>query len=206
MTTTPPIAGILQMAAALAFHLPGARLDLSSVNGVTCSVGPLTDPRCILHPAEFRDLVVTTGGVIDSTVTAVPATLFSSEPSLSLTITMPGVQHIGGGLYRIVCDQVTSYAFVTPLLPAVVDAVMTDMQAELPVEYQYGKSLFNGLGSSRHDDDLIAVNLIQDEGLGVTMVMMHGVGTSDEVDEEIAHSAVAACLVAELEYAVRDVC
>ena len=55
MPSTVPMAGTLQIAAALVFHLPGARLELTSPSGHRCSIGPMTDPRCTLHPAEFRN-------------------------------------------------------------------------------------------------------------------------------------------------------
>ena len=205
MTTISPTAGALQMAAALAFHLPGARLDLSGADGAKCSVGPLTDPRCMLHPAEFRDLVVTSGDVMDFVAT-VPGNPFGGDPSLSLTTDMAGVEHIGSGLYRIVGRDITTYAFVTPLPAGVVDAVMSQMKAEVPVEYEQCKTAAPAQsGSTPRGDETIVVNLIHDEGLGVTMVVMCNSDSIDVLGEEIARGAVSACLVAEMEHVLRSV-
>ena len=180
MSSPSPEAGKLHMAAALAFHIPGARLDLSGVDGAECSVGPLTDPRCVLHPAEFRELVVATGGVMDS-LTMSQGSVSRTVPNIQLTMVMKGVHHVGGGLYRITGDEATSYAFVTPLPANVVDATLSGMRAEHHLEYESCKSASSCLpvgvsadddGVSEGIDEVIAVNLIHDEGLGVTMVMM----------------------------------
>lgn len=203
-------AGKLHMAAALAFHIPGARLDLSGADGTECSVGPLTDPRCVLHPAEFRELVVTTGGVMDSLSMSQGAFSWAA-PDIQLTMVMKGVHHVGGGLYRITGDEATSYAFVTPLPADVVDATLSGMRAEHYLEYESRQSASSCLpvGGSADDDgadedigDVIAVNLIHDEGLGVTMVVMCSGDMKGAICEEVARKAASACLVAEMEHSI----
>lgn len=190
--------GMMQVAAALAFHLPGARLDMSSADGARCSIGPLTDPRCSLHPAEFREMVVSKGGAFDPFTPQRKSSL-GAHPTLSLTSVMSGVRHVGSGLYRIAGLELTSYAFVTLLPASRVDVVLSTMQAEVPVEYDNGQPVEVPVG-----EETIAVNLVQDEGLGVTLVVMCSTDTSDTVAEQIARSAVSACLVSEMEYVIQD--
>ncbi|MDE0269482.1 MAG: hypothetical protein OXI96_10715 [Acidimicrobiaceae bacterium] len=214
--------GQLQIAAALAFHLPGARLDLSNGEGLKCSIGPLTDPQCILHPAEFRDLIVTTGGTMKSLMSLSKGYLpdnsnndndsnskengQSSVPSISLTMAMPGVHHLGGGVYRIINDEATSYAFVT-LLPAdVVDAILSTMKTKYPLEYGLNATSSSDSNSEpAHDDNVIAVSLIYDEGLKVTTTIMSSSNKCDTICQEVANLASTACLVTEMEYSVHNV-
>ena len=198
MTASSPTAGTLHVAAALAFHLPGARLEVSGANGARCSVGPLTDPGCMLHPAEFRDLIVSTGGAVDP-LASVSGGSFGPAPRLSLTTAMPGVDHVGSGLYRVAGIQATSYVFATLLPAPSVDAVLSDLQARLPVEYESGQLVPPPTG-----DEVIAVSLIHDEGLAVTVVVMCSMDTTDAVGEELARTAVSACLVAEMEHAIQS--
>ena len=98
MAFSARLSGTLEVAAALAFHLPGTRLDLSSPNGAQCSVGPLTDPRCSLHPAEFRELVMVAGagGLLGSML----GYELEDNPQISLAAA-EGVEHLGGGLYQV---------------------------------------------------------------------------------------------------------
>ncbi len=197
MSSSSSTTGTLQVAAALAFHLPGARLELSDGNGARCSVGPLTDPRSMLHPAEFRDLLVTNGGAID-TLSVLPGRSFTATPQMSLTLAMPGIRDVGNGLYRVRGDDLTSYAFATALPTCTVDKVLSEMQTELVIDYGSDTAAPHARG-----DEVIAVTLIQDEGLGVTMVVMCSSDADDAVGEYIARAAVSACLVAEMEHVIR---
>ena len=198
-TSSPAAAGSVHVAAALAFHLPGARLDMSGPDGKRCSVGPLTDPRSMLHPAEFRELIIANGTLSDANPTA-PDGPLGSMTKLSLATAMPGLRHVGNGLYRITGKDVTAYAFATTLPAIRVDQVLSHMQAEIPLEYGSGQPA--GAAPDQDVVQTISVSLIHDEGLAVTMVVMCGSGTRDGVGEEIARSAATACLVAEVEYSL----
>ena len=187
----------MQVAAALAFHLPGARLDLSGHDGAFCSVGPLTDPRCMLHPAEFREMVVSNAGMLDS-ISSPHGGSLGASPTLSLTSIISNVRHVGSGLYRIAGSDLTSYAFATLLPAQIVDSVLSRMQTRLPDEHDRGRPSDPLAG-----DELIAVNLIHDEGLRVTLVVMCSNDVSDKVTLQIARSAVAACLVTEVEFSLQ---
>ena len=198
MTTLNHKDGSLQMAAALAFHLPGTRLEVSGDNGVQCLVGPLTDPRCMLHPAEFRDLIVTNTNEGNRLFEQGGAS-FGASPTLSLTTSMDGVRHLGSGLYEISAEGVTSYAFATLLPAARVDDVISDMQTEIPLDYDLDLPQAALTGNEQ-----IAVSLIYDEGLGVTLVVMCCINTDKDLGEHIAHTAVSACVVAEMEQSVRS--
>ena len=123
MTFSARLSGTLEVAAALAFHLPGTRLDLSSPNGAQCSVGPLTDPRCSLHPAEFRELVMVAGagGLLGSML----GYELEDNPQISLAAA-EGVEHLGGGLYQVTGRDSVSFAFATTLQASHVDAVLSD--------------------------------------------------------------------------------
>ena len=193
------------MAAALVFHLPGARLDLENVEGDKCSIGPLTDPRCVLHPAEFRELVVTTGGLLES-VMKLPGGVKGAFPKISLTIVMPGVNHMGGDVYRIKNDETISYIFVTTLPADVVDATLSGMKSRYPLEYGPWESASSDrpiINTSNSNEKVVPLSLISDEGLKVTMVVMNSDDNRDAICQEIVHKAASACVVAEMEYSVR---
>ena len=191
MTSTSPMAGALQIAAALVFHLPGARLELSSPDGLHCAVGPMTDFRCNLHPAEFRELVLAAGNFqLLGTMLGVTLT---DEPKLTLTSSGDDVDHLGGGLYRVTGRDTTSYAFTTPLPACRVDTLVSDLES-------------TAIGccadaAGDHDGGLtVCVNLVQDDGLGVTLVAMSSPGASNaDCVEAVAAAAAAKCLVAEME-------
>lgn len=190
--------GNLKVAAALVFHLPGSRLELYGHNGTRCTVGPLTDPRCVLHPAEFRDLIVSCDGMLESFKTPQGDTL-GPAPRMTLTTSMPGVSHVGNGLYRIEGNEATSYCFATLLPARVVDSVLSGLESEIPVDYDSNKP-----ESESNLDEVIAVNLIQDEGLAVTTVVMGSDDISDAVTAQIALSADSACLVAEIQQGIES--
>lgn len=199
--------GKMQMAAALAFHLPGARLDLRGVGGARCSIGPLTDPRCMLHPAEFREMLVSNKDIGDS-MKSRQGDLLGTAPTLTLSSVVSGVRHVGSGLYRVAGIELTSYAFVTLLSARSVDAVFTNMDTPTPPEADNcpdaDDSQTMGLAER---DETISVNLTQDKGLGVTLVVMCSPNrsvASENTAERIARKAVAACLVGEMEIAIRD--
>ena len=192
MESSARLSGTLEVAAALAFHLPGARLDLSSPNGARCSVGPLTDPRCSLHPAEFRELVMVagTGGLLGSML----GHELEDSPDISLAATA-GVEHLGGGLYQVTGRDSVSFAFATTLKACHVDTVLSNAySSEIDVCHADG-------AVPRHGDDAtIAVSLIQDDGLGVTLVVICAPEqAAPEVGIGVAQQAVSACLVAEME-------
>ena len=125
MPSPVPMAGSLQIAAALVFHLPGARLELSSPSGHRCSIGPMTDPRCTLHPAEFRELVVAAGDF--QLLGTLLGFALVDEPTLTLTSSGIDMGHLGGGLYRVVGSETTSYAFTTSLPASQVDDLLTSL-------------------------------------------------------------------------------
>ena len=183
--------GTIQIAAALVFHLPGARLDVSTVQGIRCSVGPLTDPRCTLHPAEFREMIVTAGsGALLGSLLSLSIT---EEPSLSLEVPIDGVDHIGGGLYQVSGDASTSYAFATALTARRVDAVLSGLHDEFV-------SARPARPAASDSDETVVVNLVQDDGLGVTLVVMCAPSpASGGLGISLARAAVSACLVAEME-------
>ena len=189
MTHTKPMAGSLEIAAALVFHLPGARLDLVGASGHRCSVGPMTDPRCTMHPAEFRELVMVAGS------RRMLATLLGfsliDQPTLTLTSSGVDMNHLGGGLYRVVGCEFTSFAFTTPLPTQHVDELL----AELPPQPIDGCAEV-----SRDEGVTLCVSLVRDDGLCVTLVV---ISPLDVVHvprcEAIAQAAVSACLVAEME-------
>ncbi len=198
MTSVAPIAGALEVAAALAFHLPGARLDLSGSDGTHCSVGPLTDPKCQLHPAEFRELVVATGA------SALLASMLgcSLDSGTRLSLASPeGVDHVGGGLYRVASGESVSFAFVTTLEAKRADAVISSRYIRLTSDE-------GSISRSSGDDEEempLALSLTQDEGLGVTLVVINASeGTDPEISGEVAECAMYACLVAELEDLTAD--
>lgn len=193
----------LQMAAALAFHLPGTRLELSGADGSQCVVGSLTDPQCALHPAEFRDLVVHTGGALD-TASSYLGSHLACMTQMSLNTVMVGVQHLGIGLYRVMNKSHTSYTFATPLTANKVDAVLLNMQTHVPIEYSFSSPISPHKNNTSESEAVIAVSLIQDDGLGVTLVVMSSAKMLKGVSEDIAYEAVSACLVAEIESSVQN--
>ena len=191
MTSTAPMAGALQIAAALVFHLPGARLELTGPSGRHCSVGPMTDPRCTLHPAEFRELVLAAGNFqLLGTMLGVALT---EEPTLTLTSCGDDVDHLGGGLYRVTGREAESYAFTTPLPASHVDTLLSSLNSTAI------EGCADAAGS--HESGLtVWVNLVQDDGLGVTLVAMSSTGVDNAVCvEAVAAAAAAKCLVAEME-------
>ena len=197
MTSSVPMAGTLQIAAALVFHLPGARLELTSPSGHRCSVGPMTDPRCTLHPAEFRELVLAAGnGPMLGTLLGFA---LMDEPEMTLTSSGMNMEHLGGGLYRVAGCETTSYAFTTSLIASRVDNLLASMNSA-PVA-ECGSN-----GSSPGDDGEVAlcVSLVRDDGLGVTLVVISPFDAKDLPRcEAVAKAAVSACLVAEMEELTR---
>ena len=192
MAFSARLSGPLEVAAALAFHLPGTRLDLSSPNGAQCSVGPLTDPRCSLHPAEFRELVMVagTGGLLGSML----GYELEDNPQISLAAA-EGVEHLGGGLYQVTGRDSVSFAFATTLQASHVDAVLSNACLS---EVNAGRD--GQAAPGREDDATIAVSLIQDDGLGVTLVVICAPDMAETaVGACVAQQAVTACLVAEME-------
>ena len=197
MPSTVPMAGTLQIAAALVFHLPGARLELSSPSGHRCSIGPMTDPRCTLHPAEFRELVVATGDF--QLLGTMLGFALVDEPTLTLTSSGIDMGHLGGGLYRVVGCETTSFAFTTSLPASRVDDLLASLNTapapgcaadtpETPDE--------NGVA--------LCVSLVRDDGLGVTLVVISPFATKDlDRCEAVARASVSACLVAEMEQLTR---
>lgn len=197
MPSPVPMAGSLQIAAALVFHLPGARLELSSPSGHRCSIGPMTDPRCTLHPAEFRELVVAAGDF--QLLGTLLGFALVDEPTLTLTSSGIDMGHLGGGLYRVVGSETTSYAFTTSLPASQVDDLLTSLNttpatgcaADTPATPQ-------------EDGVALCVSLVRDDGLGVTLVVISPFDVRDLARcEAVARASVSACLVAEMEQLTR---
>ena len=193
MTSSAPMAGALQIAAALVFHLPGARLELTSPSGHQCSVGPMTDPRCTLHPAEFRELVLAAGnGQMLGTLLGFA---LMDEPTLTLTSSGVDTDHLGGGLYRVVGCEFTSYAFTTPLPACQMDDLLTSLSTAAAPEH-----VMDASGAPCDDGMALCVSLVRDDGLGVTLVVLSPFDAKDlSRCEAVARAAVSACLVAEME-------
>ncbi len=193
MTSTVPLAGTLQIAAALVFHLPGARLELIGADGERCSIGPMTDPRCSLHPAEFRQLVLVAQN--GSTLGPMLGLNLTDEPALTLTSSGVDMDHLGGGLYRVAGCETTSYAFTTSLSAVLVDDVLTSLHAVPAVGHAADGP------DDLHDEGVaLSASLVQDDGLGVTLVAISPLGIGDLARcEAVARASVAACLVAEME-------
>ena len=196
MPSPVPTAGTLQIAAALVFHLPGARLDLTSPSGDRCSIGPMTDPRCTLHPAEFRQLVLAAGnGPMLGTMLGFALT---EEPTLTLTSSGVDMDHLGGGLYRVAGCETTSYAFTTSLPADRVDDVLTSLNA-VPAE-----RATDGPDASHEEGVAMCASLVRDDGLGVTLVAINPLEVADHPRcEAVARASVSACLVAEMEQLTR---
>ncbi len=192
MTFADPLSGTLEVAAALAFHLPGTRLDLRDTDGACCSVGPLTDPRCQMHPAEFRELVVAAGagGLLGSMLGC------SLDSRTQLSLAAPeGVEHVGGGLYRVAGRESVSFAFVTTLEASRVDAMISSRHGATRID-----SGDDDGACEDSEQTAIALSLVQDDGLGVTLVVVCAHDMSEtHISAGVAQSAMAACLVAELE-------
>ena len=193
MTLPAPLAGPLQIAAALVFHLPGARLELISSSGDRCSIGPMTDPRCTLHPAEFRELVLAAGNC--ELLGTLLGFALPEETTMTLASSSVDMSHLGAGLYRVVGCEFTSYAFTTPISADQVDEVLLTLPSTLAGE------------RVRHEPDVpcehgaaVCVSIVRDDGLGVTLVVISP-GEIDDATrcEAIARAAVSACLVAEME-------
>ena len=213
MPSPVPTAGTLQIAAALVFHLPGARLELSSASGHRCSIGPMTDPRCTLHPAEFRELVVATGDF--QLLGTLLGFALVDEPTLTLTSSGIDMGHLGGGLYRVVGSETTSYAFTTSLPAYQVDDLLTSLNtapatgcaADTPgTPHEDGVALgaADTPGTPHEDGVALCVSLVRDDGLGVTLVVMSPFDIRDLARcEAVARASVAACLVAEMEQLTR---
>ena len=196
MPSTVPMAGTLQIAAALVFHLPGARLELTSPSGHRCSVGPMTDPRCTLHPAEFRELVLAAGD--RRMLGSMLGFALTEEPTLTLTSSGIDMDHLGGGLYRVVGCETTSYAFTTSLPACHVDAVLAGLH---PVR---APECVTDAPDAPHDDVALCASLVQDDGLGVTLVAISPFEITDLPRcEAVARASVSACLVAEMEQLTR---
>ena len=193
MTSSVPLAGTLQIAAALVFHLPGARLDLASPGGHRCSIGPMTDPRCTLHPAEFRELVLAAG---DSRMLGtLLGFALADEPTLTLTPSGIHTDHLGGGLYRVAGNETTSFAFTTSLLASQVDNLLTSLNTA-----PAAGCAADAPGAPHQDDAALRVSLVRDDGLGVTLVVVSPFDDKDLAGcEAVARASVSACLVAEME-------
>ena len=192
MTSYAPMAGALQIAAALVFHLPGARLELTSPSG-QCSIGPMTDPRCTLHPAEFRELVLAAGNC--QLLGTLLGFALVDEPTMTLTSSGVDMDHLGGGLYRVVGCEFTSYAFTTPLPACQVDNLLTDLDTA-PATARVTDA------SEAPCDGGVAlrISLVRDDGLGVTLVVISPFDIKDRSRcEAVARAAVSVCLVAEME-------
>ncbi len=189
MPSTVPMTGTLQIAAALVFHLPGARLELAGSSGHRCSIGPMTDPRCTLHPAEFRQLVLAADDC--SMLASMLGFAVSDEPTLTLTSSGIDMDHLGGGLYRVAGCETTSYAFTTSLSAGQVDNVLASLNAPLAPD----------MVEARGDEDVaLCANLVRDDGLGVTLVAISPLRREDLLRcEAVARASVSACLVAEME-------
>ena len=197
MPSPVPTAGTLQIAAALVFHLPGARLELSSPSGHRCSIGPMTDPRCTLHPAEFRELVVATGDF--QLLGTLLGFALVDEPTLTLTSSGIDMGHLGGGLYRVVGSETTSFAFTTSLPASRVDNLLTSLNtAPAP------GCAADTPGTPDEDGVALCVSLVRDDGLGVTLVVISPFDIKDLARcEAVARASVSACLVAEMEQLTR---
>lgn len=194
MTVSDSLAGALQLAAALAFHLPGARLDLSGAGGTQCVVGPLTSPRSTLHPAEFREMIVAGRG--SDLLESFLGGAVTKSPMLSLDSSIAGVQNLGGGLYRVASDDGISYAFATPLQAGQVDAVLSGLHSEILTDNHPSRA-----SSQVVEDETIGVSLVQDDGLGVTLVVLSSSDSRESLlGKRLAQEAVSACLVAEMEH------
>ncbi len=193
MPSPVPTAGTLQIAAALVFHLPGARLELSSPSGHRCSVGPMTDPRCTLHPAEFRELVVAAGDF--QLLGTMLGFALVDEPTLTLTSSGIDMGHLGGGLYRVVGSETTSFAFTTSLPASRVDGLLTSLNTAPAPGCAAGAP-----GAPDDDGVALCVSLVRDDGLGVTLVVISPFDVKDLARcEAVARASVSACLVAEME-------
>ncbi|MCY3649685.1 MAG: hypothetical protein F4Y99_01450 [Acidimicrobiaceae bacterium] len=190
-------AGTLQIAAALVFHLPGARLELSSPSGDRCSIGPMTDPRCTLHPAEFRQLVIAAGN--GPTLGTLLGFALVDEPTLTLTSSGVDMDHLGGGLYRVAGCETTSFAFTTSLPADQVDDVLTSLNSVPALE-----RATDGSGASHEEGVALCASLVRDDGLGVTLVAISPLEIEDLPRcEAVARASVSACLVAEMEQLTR---
>ena len=197
MPSPVPTAGTLQIAAALVFHLPGARLELSSPSGHRCSIGPMTDPRCTLHPAEFRELVVATGDF--QMLGTLLGFALVDEPTLTLTSSGVDTDHLGGGLYRVAGCETTSYAFTTSLPAGQVDDVLTSLNTVPALE-----RATDGPDALHEEGVALRASLVRDDGLGVTLVAISPLEIEDLPRcEAVARASVAACLVAEMEQLTR---
>ncbi len=197
MTSSVPMAGTLQIAAALVFHLPGARLELTSPSGHRCSIGPMTDPRCTLHPAEFRELVLAAGnGQMLGTLLGFA---LMDEPTLTLTSSGIDMDHLGAGLYRVVGCETTSYAFTTSLPAPQVDGLLASLNTAAAA---------GCVTDAPEDPDdggvALCVSLVRDDGLGVTLVVISPFDIKDLPRcEAVARASVSACLIAEMEQLTR---
>lgn len=197
MPSPVPTAGTLQIAAALVFHLPGARLELSSPSGHHCSIGPMTDPRCTLHPAEFRELVVAAGDF--QLLGTLLGFALVDEPTLTLTSSGIDMGHLGGGLYRVVGSETTSFAFTTSLPASRVDDLLTGLNTDPAPGCSADTE-----GTSQEDGVALCVSLVRDDGLGVTLVVISPFDINDlDRCESVARASVSACLVAEMEQLTR---
>lgn len=197
MPSPVPTAGTLQIAAALVFHLPGARLELRSPSGHRCSIGPMTDPRCTLHPAEFRELVVAAGDF--QLLGTLLGFALVDEPTLTLTSSGLDMGHLGGGLYRVVGSETTSFAFTTSLPASRVDDLLTSLNTA-----PAAGCVADTPGTSDEDGVALCVSLVRDDGLGVTLVVISPFDIKDlDRCEAVARASVSACLVAEMEQLTR---
>lgn len=197
MPSTVPMAGTLQIAAALVFHLPGARLELTSPSGDRCSIGPMTDPRCTLHPAEFRQLVLAAANV--PMLGTMLGLALTEEPTLTLTSSGVDMEHLGGGLYRVAGCETRSYAFTTSLPAGQVDDILTSLSTVPAVE-----RATDGPDTSHEEGVAMCASLVRDDGLGVTLVAISPMEAEDHPRcEAVARASVSACLVAEMEQLTR---
>ena len=197
MPSSVPMAGTLQIAAALVFHLPGARLELISPSGDRCSIGPMTDPRCTLHPAEFRQLVLAAGN--GPTLGTMLGFTLTDEPTLTLTSSGVGMDHLGAGLYRVAGCETTSYAFTTSLPASQVDHVLASLNGVPAPERATA-----GPDAPHEEGMALCASLVRDDGLGVTLVAISPLKIEDLPRcEAVARASASACLVAEMEQLTR---
>lgn len=178
----------LRLAAALAYHLPAATLEMTTEHGEHRLIADVSDPLADLHPGELRDLVghALEVGHTHDLLTALdlpdPARL-----SVRLLTAPPMLTDCGAGLYSVATASGRgTLLFATLLDPNAADSAIGGAGTAPTVD-----SPVPPLGAVLSYDEVLAVTVV---GFGWHR---HTATAEREPVAEFARSALAACAVAE---------
>lgn len=167
----------LRLAAAIAYHLPGASVTLRTETAIRI-VAPLGLSESDLHPAEFRELVIASGVTHDLRDLTNGLDL-DDLAMLSIEI-VSGSSHlrdIGGGIYEVSrINGDVAHVFASTLHPDEVAEAMLSAQ-------------------TARESGPISAHLFYDDDLEVTLAFFAGEGS--EAHQDRIRAATASVAVVE---------